>query len=297
MSPRPRPVRRDPLAGRTRPQPSHADAEIAAVLAEIGAERIAVLSGAGMSTDSGIPDYRGPHAPQRRPMTYEQFLSGPAARARYWARGWAGWRLMGRAQPNAGHRLLAGLGVGGLITQNVDGLDREAGSQRLVELHGRLDRVVCLSCGHTVSRDWMQAELDVLNPGFLDRIGLRAQDVVSAPDGDAEIERTESFAVRGCPECGGLLKPDVVFFGEAVPRERVAAATAIVDEAAALVVLGSSLAVMSGLRFVRQAAKGHKPVVIAVDGPSRGDELADYRSLSRTVDFLTAWTAAEAGSR
>jgi|SRR5690625_2577237 len=283
-------VIRDPLRGRERPEaPSHADAQIIARLRAVGAARTVALVGAGMSTDSGIPDYRGPQAAPRSPMTYQSFLAGDLQRSRYWARSWVGWDRVDWAEPNAGHRALADLDLAGTITQNVDGLDRRAGVRRVVELHGRLDRVVCLSCGRTYGRQWVQDELTRLNPGFLDRLAVDPREIEVAPDGDAELEQTRGFRVRDCPHCDGLLKPDLVFFGETVDRGVVDEALRMADAADALVVLGSSLAVMSGLRFVRAAAKRGALVVIVTDGPTRGDELADMRSLSRTSDFLTAW--------
>lgn len=283
-------VIRDPLRGRLRPEaPSHSDAQIIERLRDVGAERTVALAGAGMSTGSGIPDYRGPDAAPRSPMTYQAFLAGPLERSRYWARSWVGWDRIDWAAPNHGHRALAALGLAGTITQNVDGLDRLAGVRNVIELHGRLDRVTCLTCARKYARQWMQDELTLLNPGFLERIDVDPQEIETAPDGDAELEQTRGFIVRDCPVCGGLLKPDLVFFGETVDRAVVDRALAMVAEADALVVLGSSLAVMSGLRFVRAAAKAGALIVIDTDGPTRGDDLADMRSLSRTSDFLTAW--------
>jgi NAD-dependent SIR2 family protein deacetylase len=286
-------VIRDPLRGRVRPEAaSHPDEEIIARLLDVGAEHTVALAGAGLSTDSGIPDYRGPTASPRSPMTHQAFLAGPLQRSRYWARSWVGWDRIDWARPNAGHRALAGLGLRGLLTQNVDGLDRLAGTEPVIELHGRLDRVICLDCRERYSRQWVQDELTRLNPDFLDRIQVDPHEIEAAPDGDAELEETRGFRVVDCPRCGGLLKPDLVFFGESVDRDLVARAQAMVAEARALVVLGSSLAVLSGLRFVRQAAKQGALVVIDTDGPTRGDELADMRSLSGTSEFLAAWREA-----
>lgn len=286
-------VIRDPLRGRARPaEPSHTDAQIIERLLEVGAESTVALTGAGMSTASGIPDYRGPDASPRSPMTFQAFLAGPLQRSRYWARSWVGWDRIEWAEPNAAHRALAALRLAGTITQNVDGLDRLAGVRNTVELHGRLDRVRCLTCRRTFSRQWVQDELTALNPGFLDRLDVDPREIEVAPDGDAELEQTRGFRVRDCPQCAGLLKPDVVFFGETVENHVVERARDLVEAADALVVLGSSLAVMSGLRFVRAAAKRGALVVIDTDGPTRGDDLADMRSLSRTADFLTAWERA-----
>ncbi|MGH3357675.1 MAG: NAD-dependent protein deacetylase [Nocardioidaceae bacterium] len=233
---------------------------------------IAVLTGAGISTDSGIPDYRGPDAPLRRPMTYQDFVSGQQAQQRYWARAHVGWGHMSAASPNAGHRALrrmeAAGRVAGLITQNVDGLHEAAGQRRLIALHGRIADVVCLACGNRTDRADLHERLARLNPGYAER------EAEIAPDGDAELESVQGFVVATCELCGGVLKPDVVFFGENVPRERVQAAAEIVDAAGALLVVGSSLQVMSGLRFVRRAAKAGRAVVIVNRGATRGDELA-----------------------
>lgn len=249
-------------------------------------KRLAVLTGAGVSTDSGIPDYRGPDSPPRTPMTYQQFVGDEAFRRHYWARNHVGWRFMHRTEPNAGHRALAAMEahgtVLGVITQNVDLLHEEAGSRRVIDLHGRYDRVICLRCHRVVSREQMAERLEALNPGFIESIGA-VEDVEIAPDADAVIERTQHFVVADCwqpdPEggpgpCGGMLKPEIVYFGETVPAPRVADAYALVDEAEALLVAGSSLTVQSGLRFVRRAAAAEKPIVILNRGATRGDPLA-----------------------
>jgi len=247
---------------------------------------LVVLTGAGLSTDSGIPDYRGPGAPSRAPMTYQEFVAGPEAQQRYWARSHLGWQRMGRAVPNDGHRALAGLDPDLLITQNVDGLHEAAGSRRMVALHGRVADVVCLSCRTTSSRDALERELDALNPGWLERHGW----VESRPDGDVDLDDTHDFVVPRCP-CGGPLKPDVVFFGENVPADRVARCYAAVEALGtdgALLVAGSSLTVMSGLRFVKRAAAGGTPVVIVNRGPTRGDALATYKLEVGCSEFLSA---------
>ncbi|WP_286930620.1 MULTISPECIES: Sir2 family NAD-dependent protein deacetylase [Aeromicrobium] len=236
-----------------------------------------VLTGAGVSTDSGIPDYRGPESVPRQPMTYQDFIASPANRQRYWARAHLGWSRMGGAEPNFTHRFLAERQdrLVGLITQNVDGLHEKAGSLDVVDLHGRLDRVICLDCGDVTSRTEVQARLDALNPGWTE------QEVTIAPDGDVDLEDTAGFVVADCTQCGGRLKPDVVFFGESVPKPKVNHCFELVEragrEGAALVVLGSSLQVMSGLRFVRRAAKDGMEIVIINRGPTRGDELATVR--------------------
>lgn len=247
-----------------------------------------VLTGAGISTESGIPDYRGPGKPVRTPMTYQEFVSGPEAQQRYWARGFIGWARLGHAEPNAGHEALASWEASGyvdlLVTQNVDGLHEAAGSSNLVALHGRIAQVVCLTCRATTSRTAMQARLDAANPGWLERHADR----LLRPDGDVDLDDTVGFAVPGCEDCGGPLKPDVVFFGENVPRTRVQRVVDAVDRAAVLLVVGSSLAVMSGFRFVRQAARAGIPVVIVNRGPTRGDALASYRIDEGCSEFLAA---------
>jgi NAD-dependent SIR2 family protein deacetylase len=241
---------------------------------------VLVLSGAGLSTDSGIPDYRGPSGALRRhtPMTYQAFVRDPLGRHRYWARSFVGWRQIAAARPNVGHAAVAELqGAGllsGVITQNVDGLHRAAGARDVVELHGGLDRTVCLSCGDVADRAELDGRLRAANPGFGPRI-----DGVN-PDGDAELpdEVLDGFVMVDCTACGsGPLKPDVVFFGETVPRDRVDTCFAQVERAASLLVLGSSLTVMSGYRFVLRAAKLGIPVAVVNRGPTRGDAKADIR--------------------
>jgi NAD-dependent SIR2 family protein deacetylase len=253
---------------------------------------LVVLTGAGLSTDSGIPDYRGPGSPSRTPMTIAEFRSGPAARQRYWARSHLGWGRMRGAVPNAGHHALARLDPELLITQNVDGLHEQAGSRRMVALHGRIAQVVCLGCRTTTSRRALQARLAEFNPGFAERHAH----VASRPDGDVALDDTSAFAVPGCADCGGVLKPDVVFFGENVPSDRVERCYAAIDPLAtcegALLVAGSSLTVMSGFRFVRRAARAGTPVVIVNRGATRGDELATYKLEAGCSEFLT--TLAEA---
>ncbi|WP_284751982.1 NAD-dependent protein deacetylase [Arthrobacter sp. efr-133-R2A-120] len=264
----------------------------------LGGKRLAVLTGAGLSTDSGIPDYRGPGAAPRNPMTYQEFIGSPANRRRYWARNHLGWSHLRHADPNAGHAAVAllerrGL-ITGLITQNVDRLHEDAGSVNVVDLHGRYDRVICLEEGHVFTRQLVASILEEINPGFLE--AAQASGVVEmAPDADASVEDPElirSFVVAVCPVCGGTLKPDFVYFGENVPRDRVQRAYSMVDEAGALLVAGSSLTVMSGLRFVRHAAKLGKPVVIINRGPTRGDGFASLK-VEAGVSGALAWLAAE----
>ncbi|MEU1472879.1 NAD-dependent protein deacetylase [Streptomyces sp. NPDC005761] len=251
---------------------------------------VLVLSGAGMSTESGIPDYRGEGGSLSRhtPMTYQDFTGGADARRRYWARSHLGWRTFGQARPNAGHRAVAsferhGL-LSGMITQNVDGLHQAAGSRGVVELHGSLDRLVCLSCRTLSPRRELAARLEEANAGF--------EPVATAlnPDGDADLtdDQVGDFRVVPCTVCGGILKPDVVFFGEAVPPQRVEHCRSLVREAASLLVLGSSLTVMSGLRFVRQAEKDGKPVLIVNRDPTRGDRHALTRIALPLGAALTA---------
>ena len=236
------------------------------------------LTGAGMSTDSGIPDYRGPSSVRATPMQFSEFTGSAEARRRYWARSYQGWQRIGQARPNAGHRALAALegsGLIGVVTQNVDGLHRAAGSRRVVDLHGDIASVVCLDCGDRTSRAQMQRRLAELNPDVA--APARLEHAELRPDGDAVVEQWRNFVLADCAACGGRLKPDVVFFGESVPKDRVERAYALVDSAEMLVVLGSSLTVMSGLRFVRHNAKLGRPVVIINRGPTRADDLATVK--------------------
>ncbi|TYL46293.1 NAD-dependent deacetylase [Nocardioides sp. BGMRC 2183] len=251
------------------------------------AERpLVVLTGAGLSTDSGIPDYRGPGAPARMPMTYQEFVSGPVPQQRYWARSHLGWSRMRRADPNPGHRAVAALGAELVITQNVDGLHEACGTPSLIALHGRIADVICLGCRTTSSRSRLHERMAVANPGWAEERAV----VEVRPDGDVELEETAGFVVPACEGCGGALKPDVVFFGENVPKPRVercyAAVDAVAASSGALLVAGSSLTVMSGLRFVRRAAKVGVPVVIVNRGSTRGDDLATHRVDVGTSDWL-----------
>ncbi len=254
----------------------------------LGDRRWLVLTGAGVSTDSGIPDYRGPGAPVRTPMTGQQFRSGLPARRRYWARAYLGWSAMGSAAPNLTHHALARLEadgrISGLITQNVDGLHTAAGSREVVDLHGRLDRVICLECSAQTARSALQQRLSALNPGFT------AEDLVALPDGDVALESTADFVVADCDTCGGPLKPDVVFFGENVPPERVRTCQDLVSEAEALVVLGSSLHVFSGRRFVKQAHERGIPIVIVNRGETRGDRMATVKVDAGCADVLGSYS-------
>ncbi len=254
--------------------------------------RLLVLTGAGVSTDSGIPDYRGPGSVPRTPMTYQELVSGPEAQRRYWARAHAGWARMGRAEPNATHHALVRWQregrLLGLITQNVDGLHTRAGHVGAIDLHGRIDRVACLDCGERTGRAALQQRLDALNPGWAD------QAVEHAPDGDAVVEDTDAFVLADCETCGGRLKPDVVFFGESVAKPLVQHCFDLTESADALLVLGSSLHVMSGLRFVRRAAALGTPVVVVNRGSTRGDDLATVKLDAGCAQTLAALDLPEA---
>ena len=244
---------------------------------------VVALVGAGCSTDSGIPDYRGASAPSppRKPMMFKDFRDDSDMHRRYWARSFVGWPRIAEARPNAAHVALAHLeaagSVVGVISQNVDGLHQAAGTRRLVELHGSLHRVACLGCGRRTTRADLQDRMATENPlaesgATDDPVGGRV-----APDGDADVDPSAEFHVPCCLACGGMLKPDVVFFGENVPRPVVDSAWAAFDRAEVLLVLGSSLTVFSGFRFVRRAAKNGIPVGILNLGPTRGDDLATVR--------------------
>lgn len=282
-----------------RAEPSVQDLQVLREIREVlSGKRFALLSGAGLSTDSGIPDYRGPNAEPRSPMTYQEFVGGDSGRQRYWARNHIGWSHLRHADPNGGHAAAVVMErrgfLTGLITQNVDRLHEDAGSINVVDLHGRYDQVVCLNCRRTFTRQLLAGVLEELNPGFLQK-ALDSGVVEMAPDADATVEDAaliESFVVAMCPACGGMLKPDFVYFGENVPKERVEKSYAMVDDAGALLVAGSSLMVMSGLRFVRHAAKAGKPVVIINRGETRGDGLATIK-LGAGVSESLSWLAAE----
>lgn len=240
----------------------------------LGAGTVAVLTGAGISTDSGIPDYRGPGSPPRTPMTYQEFIGDAAFRRHYWARNHVGRLHMERTRPNDGHLALAALErsgvVGGVITQNVDTLHGVAGSRHVIDLHGRFDQVICLDCRAVSGRAELATRLTALNPGFAEDVA----DVEVAPDADAVLARTRGFRVADCADCGGTLKPDIVYFGENVPKPRVVQAYEMVDSATALLVVGSSLTVFSGRRFVKRAVAQAKPVVILNRGTTRCDDIA-----------------------
>ncbi|MEZ5741810.1 MAG: NAD-dependent protein deacetylase [Burkholderiaceae bacterium] len=253
--------------------------------------RLFVLSGAGCSTRSGIPDYRDDAGQWKRaaPMTFQAFTGSEAARRRYWARSLVGWPVMARAEPNDAHRALQALAAGGrlsaLVTQNVDGLHQKAGTGHAIDLHGRLDRVICLQCHRRSDRHRFQQRLRQDNPGWA---GRRAE---LAPDGDADLDETDfsDFRVPPCEQCGGILKPDVVFFGEAVPRERIARAMAALEASDAMLVVGSSLMVFSGFRFARRAAELGLPLGSVTRGVGRADNLLTFKAsepCDRALAFL-----------
>lgn len=264
----------------------------------LGDRNAVVLTGAGCSTESGIPDYRGPGARRRNaPIQYREFVTDAEGRARYWARATVGWSRVSSAQPNPAHRALAALErmgyVRAVITQNVDGLHQRAGSCVVLDLHGLLSRVRCLSCGSVEPRAGMQERLLAANPGYARRTAT------AAPDGDAELEPSalDGFVVPGCRVCDGVLKPDVVFFGENVPRCRVDRAWALYEQGQVLVVVGSSLSVFSGFRFVLRAAKEGKPVVILNAGWTRGDEYATLKLEARVGELLPRLVESLGGRR
>ncbi|MDR3446834.1 MULTISPECIES: NAD-dependent protein deacetylase [unclassified Dyella] len=254
--------------------------------------RLFVLTGAGCSTDSGIPDYRDANGGWKRPqpVTYQAFMGERATRQRYWARSLVGWRRFGRALPNATHHALARLEQQGrvtaLLTQNVDGLHQAAGHRQVIDLHGRLNEVRCMNCALRLPRDTFQQALVELNPDWA------MLDAGDAPDGDADLDGRDfsSFKVPPCPHCGGILKPDVVFFGENVPRDRVDAAITSLNDADAMLVVGSSLMVFSGYRFAAAAARDGKPIAAVNMGKTRADPLLSLKieqSCAEVLAFLS----------
>jgi NAD-dependent SIR2 family protein deacetylase len=265
---------------------------VESLVALLRGRRVAVLTGAGCSTESGIPDYRGADTPPRKrpPIQHREFIDRPEMRRRYWARSMLGWPMLSGARPNPAHDALAGLEhagvVTGLITQNVDGLHQRAGSRAVVELHGALARVRCLGCDALVRRDDVQARLLAANPAWPER----ARRIESAPDGDADLpdELVADFEVMECEACDGMLMPDVVFFGGSVPRATLDAAWATFERGEVLLVVGSSLTVFSGYRFVRRAAEHGIPVAILNRGTTRGDAHAALRIDARAGEVLVA---------
>jgi NAD-dependent SIR2 family protein deacetylase len=265
---------------------AHSEAQLDSAVELLRGRRIAILTGAGLSTDSGIPDYRGAGAPVRSPMTFSQFLGDANYRKRYWAGSHLGWKRFAAAAPNAGHVAIADLEtagiVGGVITQNVDGLHLRAGSQRVVDLHGSMDRVRCLTCGQYYARGDIAARLAAANPW------IEGDDLPLSPDGDVQIAAVDDFVVPECSVCGGMLKPDVVFFGEFVPVEKFTEASALVQRAEAFVVAGSSLMVNSGIRLLDQAVKKKLPVVIVNRGVTKGDSRAAVKIDAGTSETLVS---------
>jgi NAD-dependent SIR2 family protein deacetylase len=260
----------------------------AALRGFLAGRRVIVLGGAGLSTESGIPDYRGAGRPARTPIMHRDFVRSAAVRRRYWARAYVGWSHIRTAKPNPAHSALAALeargDVVGVITQNVDELHQAAGSTRVVELHGSLWRVRCLQCGACERRDDLQERMSSDNSGWQGAGEAR-------PDGDADVCNFDDFMLPTCLGCGGDLKPDVVMFGDNVARPVLDAAFALFDEADALLVAGSSLAVWSGFRFVRRAADRAMPIAIANLGPTRGDPFASLRIEARLGELLPSCCA------
>ena len=277
--------------------PSAETVEQIAAIPELGAaaevlsgRRIAVLTGAGISTDSGIPDYRGAGAPARNPMTFQDFMSDHQYRKRYWAGSHLGWNRFDSARPNSGHVAIAELEaagrISGVITQNVDGLHTRAGSQRVVDLHGSVDRVRCLDCGQTFFRADIAARISATNPW------LDSPDAVElSPDGDVQVTAVDDFVVPECSVCAGLLKPEIVFFGEYVPISKFSEAAAIVQRADALLIAGSSLVVNSGIRLLDKAARRKMPIVIVNRGATKGDARATVKINDGTSETLVALAA------
>jgi NAD-dependent SIR2 family protein deacetylase len=251
----------------------------------IRGKRTLVLTGAGISTSSGIPDYRGEGRVQKHPLTFDEFMGSRHNQTRYWARSYVGWHRIAAAAPNLGHQALSDAEATGkifhIITQNVDGLHQKAGSKNVVELHGRLDRVLCTGCGDILARSELDGRIFALNPDFVVR-----EQIEFSPDGDAEIEPPKNFRVPDCGICGAHYKPDVVFFGEQVPPVRVQFAKQLVETAEAVLVAGSSLTVNSGLRLVKQAKELKLPVVICNLGDTRADSFADVRLRASTTELL-----------
>jgi NAD-dependent deacetylase sirtuin 4 len=272
------------------------DGMIEQLAALVRGKAVVALTGAGLSTESGIPDYRSPEALARvrRPIQGPEFVRSEAVRRRYWARAALGWEQMRGAVPNAGHRALATLERAGVvahvITQNVDRLHRKSGQVRVTELHGALAEVACLACGVLEDRDALQARILLLNPGFTARDAALAAVAAIAPDGDAELspERIDRFVIPACAHCDGVLKPRVVFFGDNVPRPVVDEAFKATDAADVLLVVGSSLAVFSGYRFLRRAVERSIPIAIINRGPVRGEEHAALKLEEGTGATLDA---------
>jgi NAD-dependent SIR2 family protein deacetylase len=270
---------------------SELDASLTGVVADAAAvlagRRIAVLTGAGVSTDSGIPDYRGQGAPTRTPITVDQYLASDAARRRYWVGSHLGWRAFASAAPNGGHLALASMEsqglVSGVITQNVDGLHVRAGSRRVVELHGTMRRVFCTRCGQVFDRRDLAQRVEADNPWI-----TIPENVPLGPDGDVLPESTDGFVIPDCSVCQGMLKPDVVFFGEFIPAEKFREAEQLVHTSEALIIAGSSLVVNSGIRLLERARRRKHPVVIINRGETRGDNRATVKINAGASEVLAA---------
>lgn len=264
------------------------DARIADAAELLRGRRIALLTGAGISTDSGIPAYRGQGAPARNdPMTIQTYLGDERARRRYWVGGHLGWRAFARAEPNAGHVAVAEMEqsgvVSGVITQNVDGLHLRAGSSHVIEVHGTMRRVHCLHCGQVFDRRDIAVQIEELNPWI-----TVPENIVLNPDGDVSPETTDGFIIPVCTVCEGMLKPDVVFFGEYVPQDRFRAAESLLRASTALIVAGSSLVVNSGVRLVERARRRSIPLIIVNHEPTRADPWAHVTIAAGTGDVLPA---------
>lgn len=284
-------IQAGPSPARTGPA---TDAQLDALASFVGSyDRLFVLSGAGCSTESGIPDYRDPDGTWKRgrPVEFRPFVTDPLVRARYWARSLIGWARFGAARPNAAHLALAALEraglIGILVTQNVDRLHQAAGSRRVIDLHGRLDRVVCLTCRHGFRRTHWQERLASLNAVWA---GL---DASIAPDGDADLDVADfgGFTVPDCPRCGGVIKPDVVFFGESVPPWRHAQARASLVDSAAMLVVGSSLMVYSGYRYAVAASRAGIPIAAVNLGVTRADHMLTLKVEAPVGSTLSALLA------
>lgn len=267
--------------------PAALSAVVARTAELLAGRRIALLTGAGISTDSGIPAYRGEGARTRSdPMTIQRYLGDEAARRRYWVGGHLGWRAFARAEPNPGHVALAEMEsagrVSGVITQNVDGLHLRAGSSHVIEVHGAMRRVVCLHCGQVFDRRDIATQIEERNPWI-----TVPENVKLAPDGDVLPESTEGFVVPSCTVCDGMLKPDVVFFGESVPRDQVSLAMEALEQADAMLVVGSSLMVYSGFRFAQAAARRGIPIAAVNLGRTRADDLLTLKIQDRCEAALS----------
>jgi NAD-dependent SIR2 family protein deacetylase len=269
------------------PLSTEAETLVDSAAALLSGKRVAVLTGAGLSTDSGIPDYRGAGAPVRNPMTFQQFLADTQYRKRYWAGSHLGYKRFASSEPNVGHTTLAELELAGvlngLITQNVDGLHVRAGSQRVVDLHGSMDRVKCLTCGQRYARSDIASRIADDNPWIevTDQVQLN-------PDGDVDVEQADAFVIPTCTVCGGMLKPEVVFFGEFVPIEKFSEAQALVKKADAFIIAGSSLVVNSGIRLLDQAVRRRIPVIVINRGVTKGDSRAAIKIEAGTSETLVA---------